>query len=488
MRPRLTALFLFCALVFAGHVHAQVQVGSKKFTEAVLLGEIATQYLRAADSAAEHRSELGGTRVLWSALKRGDIDVYAEYTGTLREEIFAGRELATPEALAAALGEQGIVMSAPLGFANNYALAMPGKRSEALKIQSISDLHAHPDLNLGFSNEFMDRADGWTGLLRRYDLPQSPRGLDHDLAYRAIAAGEIAVTDVYSTDAEIDYYDLKLLNDDRDFFRDYRAVWLIREDLAPVATAALQRLSGAIDDKKMRRMNAEAKIQRVPAPQVAAEFLQQTFDIAPQVAAKSTVTPLLRYTLDHLFLVAVSLGCAIVIAIPLGLLAAITPWLRQPILAVVGVLQTIPSLALLVIMVPLLGIGALPAIVALFAYSLLPIVRNTVTGITGIAPGLRESAEALGLPLMARLRRVYLPLALPSILAGIKIAAVINVGTATLAALIGAGGYGQPILTGIRLDDTGLILLGAVPAALMALAVQGLFDLAERWLVPRSLR
>ena len=111
-----------------------------------------------------------------------------------------------------------------------------------------------------------------------------------------------------------------------------------------------------------------------------------------------------------------------------------------------------------------------------------------MTGVTGIAPGLRESAEALGLPLIARVRRVYFPLALPSILAGIKIAAVINVGTATLAALIGAGGYGQPILTGIRLDDTGLILLGAVPAAVMALAVQGLFDLAERWMVPRGLR
>jgi osmoprotectant transport system permease protein len=124
----------------------------------------------------------------------------------------------------------------------------------------------------------------------------------------------------------------------------------------------------------------------------------------------------------------------------------------------------------------------------LFLYSLLPIVRNTHAGLVGIPPALRESAAALGLPPMRRLRTVELPLALGSILAGVKIAAVINVGTATLAALIGAGGYGQPILTGIRLDDIGLILEGAVPAAILALLVQGVFELVERMLTPRGLR
>ncbi len=157
---------------------------------------------------------------------------------------------------------------------------------------------------------------------------------------------------------------------------------------------------------------------------------------------------------------------------------------------VVGVadLQTIPSLALLVFMIPLLGIGAAPAIGALFLYGLLPIVRNTHAGLLGIPVGLRESAQALGLPPRARFFRIELPLATPSILAGIKTSAVINVGTATLGALIGAGGYGEPILTGIRLDDQALILSGAIPAALLALLVQGLFELCERYLVPRGLR
>ena len=150
-------------------------------------------------------------------------------------------------------------------------------------------------------------------------------------------------------------------------------------------------------------------------------------------------------------------------------------------------IQTIPSLALLVFMIPWLGIGPSPALVALFLYSLLPIVRNTATGLRDIPASLRESAEALGLPPRARLLRIELPMASRAILAGIKTAAVINVGTATIGALIGAGGFGQPILTGIRRDDVFMILTeGAIPAAVLALAVQGAFDLAERFLVPRG--
>jgi osmoprotectant transport system permease protein len=192
--------------------------------------------------------------------------------------------------------------------------------------------------------------------------------------------------------------------------------------------------------------------------------------------------------LEHLVLVGISLSLAIVVSIPLGILAARRQRLGHVILGVVGILQTIPSLALFVFMIPLLGIGGPPAIVALFLYSLLPIVRNTYAGLKDIPPAIIESAQALGLPGRARLRIVELPLAGRAILAGIKTSAVINVGTATLSALIGAGGYGQPILTGIRLDDIGLILQGAVPAAVLALLVQGLFELIERGLLPRGLR
>jgi osmoprotectant transport system permease protein len=226
----------------------------------------------------------------------------------------------------------------------------------------------------------------------------------------------------------------------------------------------------------------------VPEGVVAADFARAAFGAAAPVEQESVLASVLRHTREHLALVAISLGAAIALAIPLGIASVRYARLGQVILSVTGLIQTIPALALLVFMIPPLGIGAPPAIAALFLYSLLPIVRNTHAGLNDIPDSLRESAEALGLPSGARLRRIELPLASRSILAGVKTSAVINIGTATLGALIGAGGYGQPILTGIRLDDVGLILQGAVPAALLALVVQGAFELAERGLVPRGLR
>jgi len=226
----------------------------------------------------------------------------------------------------------------------------------------------------------------------------------------------------------------------------------------------------------------------VTEPRIASEFLAVTLGVVTEVAEDTALQALIRNTIDHLWLVGISLAAAILLAIPLGIFAARKPGLGQTILAVVGVIQTIPSLALLVFMIPVLGIGGPPAMMALFLYSLLPIVRNTYSGLTDIPKPLLESAEAWGLPASARLRLVELPTASRTILAGIKTSAVINVGTATLGAIIGAGGYGQPILTGIRLDDLNLILQGAVPAAVLALLVQGGFELAERIVVPKGLR
>lgn len=486
---RALAALMLAALALPVWAAKPVEVGSKKFTESVILGEITTQLLKAEGVAANHREQLGGTRVLWSALLKGDIDVYPEYTGTLRNEIFSGRKLPTLAALRTALAKHGVKMTAPLGFNNTYALGMKQALARHLHVRSISDLKAHPNLTFGFSNEFMDRADGWPGLKRYYGLPQTDvRGLDHDLAYRGLEAGTIQVTDLYSTDAEIAYYHLRTLKDDRGYFPDYQAVLLYRSDLSADAAAVLERLQGTIDEATMRRMNAQAKIQRESEQQVAAGFLRKHFEVTTSARAAGFWRRLWQRTLEHLTLVAISLSAAIVFAVPLGVLAWLRPRSGQVILSAVGIVQTIPALALLVFMIPLLGIGGPPAIVALFLYSLLPIVRNTYAGLHDIPTPVLESARALGLPPGARLRLVQLPLAARSILAGIKTSAVINIGTATLGALIGAGGYGQPILTGIRLDDTGLILQGAVPAALLALAVQGLFELAERVVVPKGLR
>jgi osmoprotectant transport system permease protein len=491
MRCLLGALILLLGsgLLPAPTQAAPVRIGSKQFTESVILGELALAGAREAGVEAVHRRELGGTRILWRALLDGEIDAYPEYTGTLTQELLKGLPAdADIASLRARLKPLGIGITDSLGFSDSYAIGMRADEAARLGIEDISDLRQHPGLRFGFSNEFMDRGDGWPGLRQRYGLPQTKvSGLDHALSYRAVASGAVDAIDLYSTDAEIPYYHLRTLRDDRHYFPRYEAVYLYRLALdrsAPAFVGTLRKLAGSIDEDAMRAMNARVKLRGVKENVVAADFL----GIRAHDQGGGVWAQLLQRSVEHLRLVAISLGLAILLAVPLGIWAARRRHLGQWLIGLTGILQTVPSLAMFVFMIPLLGIGTWPAIAALFLYSLLPIVRNTHAGLVGIAPELRESAAALGLPPGVRLRRVELPLATRSILAGIKTAAVINVGTATLAALIGAGGYGQPILTGIRLDDMGLILQGAVPAAVLALLVQGLFELVERWLTPRGLR
>ena len=484
-------------VVWAGPVcaaePAPVTVGSKKFTEAVVLAEIGARLLEAEGFEAPHERQLGGTRILWSALRGAEIDAYPEYTGTIAAELLGGQVEPTDlEGMRRALASRGVQMSQPLGFDNTYALGMRRAQAERLGVESISDLTAHPELELAFSNEFIEREDGWPAIRAAYRLPQEGgRGLDHDLAYRAIATGEVDVIDLYATDAEIEQYDLRVLEDDRGVFPPYQAVWLWRADLgerAPGAPGALRRLEGQIDAARMVQMNAAAKIQKEPPGRIAARFVREELGVEASAGdsarERGRLARIGQRTLEHLLLVGVSLLVAIAVAVPLGVAAHRRRRAGRVILGAVGVAQTMPSLALLVLMIPAFGIGDLPALVALSLYALLPIVRNTHAGLQDIPDELIESARALGLSPWARLRRVELPLAGRSILAGIKTAAVIDVGTATLGALIGAGGYGQPILTGIRLDDMQMVVLeGALPAALMALAVQGVFDGVERWWV-----
>ena len=492
---RFTIKIFTMALLIFYSAYAQenytVKIGSKKFTESVIIGDIAADLCKRVNKNVEHLKELGGTRILWDALLKGDIDIYPEYTGTIKQEIFSGKINSDSE-LIRSLSKLNIKMSSTLGFNDTYTIGMKKKQAEKLNIGKISDLKEHPDLKFGFSNEFMDRKDGWPGLKRAYQLPQqNVRGLDHDLAYRGLESGDIDLIDLYSTDAEIDYYDLKVLKDDEHFFPDYKAVFLYRTDLekkAPKTLHQILKLENSISETSMIKMNEEVKIGGKKESNVAAEFIKNTFGIPSKYQPETFWDRLIKNTKQHLFLVLVSLLAAILISIPLGILAFRKKKFGKIILSVVGIIQTIPSLALLVFMIPLLGIGSWPAIVALFLYSLLPIVRNTYSGLQDILENLRESASAIGLPDRAKLRLIELPLASRSILSGIKTSAVINVGTATLGALIGAGGYGQPILTGIRLDNISLILEGAIPAAVLALLVQGFFDSLEKVIVPKGLR
>jgi osmoprotectant transport system permease protein len=471
-------------LLASGPLCAQpLVIGSKEFTESVILGEIATQLLQSGGIEAIHRRELGGTRILWSALERGDIDAYPDYTGTVLTELLGADPSSSRAELDRLLAARGMRASTPIGFNNTYVLGMRRTHARALNVRRISDLRAHPELRFGFSNEFLQRADGWPGLRTHYRLEAADvRGLGHALAYRGLQRKALDVIDLYSTDAEIRYYDIEPLEDDAAYFPRYDAVFLYRADAPEVLETALNRLHGRIDEPRMVAMNARAKLEHVPETRVAAEFLHEQFGVSTHIVQVTRAQRLWQRTAEHLAMVASSLAAAVVIAIPLGILAYTRPMIGSWLLGATSVLQTLPALALLVLLIPWFGVGYAPAIVALFLYSLLPILRNTHAGLASIPADLRESAIALGLPFAARLARVELPLAMPAIMAGIKTAAVINVGTATLGALIGAGGYGQPILTGIRLDNMSMILEGAVPAALLALAVQGVFTLIEHGL------
>lgn len=473
-----------------------IVVGSKKFTEAVVLGEVLKLSLEHEGLRVQHKSELGGTRILWSALLSGDIDAYVEYTGTISEEILKG-QFSSFEDLQSKLAKFGVGVMPPLGFNNTYALGMKRTEAEKLGIQKISDLKNHSKLKMGFSEEFRLRPDGWAGITRRYHLAQSKvRGLDHDIAYRAMESGDIQITDLYSTDAEIAYYDLLVLQDDLNFFPRYEALVLYRLERGsaePKFLEALRRLSGAISEKMMIEMNRRAKIDKVESHLVAADFLNETFNLKTEQRVENRSERILVRSKEHLKLVFISLFFAILVAVPLGVMAEKFTIFGRSIMWTVGVIQTIPALALLVILIRplnwmgLSGIGDTPALIALFLYSLLPIVRSTHTGFQQIPFVLRETASVLGFRANTRLFQIELPLALPSILSGIKTASVMSVGFATLGALVGAGGYGQPILTGVRLDDYGLILEGAVPSAILALVVQQFFDVLERWLVSPGL-
>jgi len=311
------------------------------------------------------------------------------------------------------------------------------------------------------------------------------RSLEHTLAYLALDKGQIDLTDAYSTDPKIVQNDLVLLRDDRDFFPQYQAVFLYRLNADPRLPQALGTLAGTLDANRMSRLDAVAESTRDYA-QAADQYFRRT----NLSESRSLASNLTHWTGRHLLLVALSLSASILVGLPLGIRASRPGWLSETILGATGMVQTVPSLALLALLVsiPFLGISPLTAIIALFLYGLLPIVRNTASGLQDIPRPVRESAEALGLEPRARLVKIFLPLASRSILAGIKTSAVINVGTATLAALIGAGGLGEPILSGLNLNDRNLILEGAVPAALLALLVQAAFTFLDRLLIPKGLR
>ncbi len=458
-------------------------VGSKNFSESYLLGEILARLLEEEGFVVEHRFGLGGTLVCYEALLAGEIDLYMEYTGTLEQVILKGSRLDPDiDGLNRRVDDRLQVLDS-LGFNNAYVLTLKESLAEQLGIKNISDLVKHPDLSFAFSLEFMHREDGWPGLAQTYNLPHRPSGIDHGLAYQAIDEGMIDLTDAYSTDGDLERYALRMLIDDLDYFPKYYSVPFARRSLPDAALAQIQKLAGLIDNDHMRRLSAEVLIEGKSFARVAEDFLVASGLVVEQDVNESFWPSIGKNTLVHLKLTTIALVLGVMVGLPVGILVHRRRNLARILVYFAGLLQTVPSIALLALMIPLFGIGEVPAIIALFLYSILPVLRNTITALITIDPLLKRVAEAIGLTKRQQLFHVLVPLALPNILSGIRIAAIISIGTATLAAFIGAGGLGEPIVTGLALNDTNLIMQGAIPAACLAILVELLFEWLERLLV-----
>lgn len=492
-----------------------VIVASKPFGESYILCEMFAQLLEARGLRVDRRPGLGATEIAFAALRTNAIDVYPEYTGTGLLAILGDTTRRTPADAFAHVSREfeqrfGVRWLPPLGFENTYAISVRRETATRYALRTLSDLaRVAPSLRAGFTADFIGRADGLPGLSRAYGLRfREVRPLLAAVKYRAVAAGDVDVIDGYSTDGLIARYDLVVLEDDRRFFPPYQAAALVSPALqrdVPRAVAALTELSERIDEPAMRALNRRLEVDGAAVAAVARDALDSLGLVAAGPGASPAPTAerrparrsfiramvddrvaLGRRTARHLLLSSVSLLLAALVAIPLGLVLERRRRWAEPLVRATGLLQTIPGIALLAFMIPVLGIGIVPALAALFAYSLYPIVRNTYSGVRDADPAAVSAAHALGMTPRQVLRYVRLPLAAPTIMAGVRTAAVINVGTATLAAFIGAGGLGEPIVTGLALSDTGLILSGAIPAALLALAVDLVLGVCERVVRPRG--
>ena len=491
-----------------------VIVASKPFGESFLLCEMFAQLLEAHGIAVTRRPGLGATEVAFAALRRDAIDVYPEYTGTgllailhdsLADSIAHDPRAAYEHVARVFMARYGVRWLPPLGFQNTYAIAIRRGTADRYHIRTLSDLAREGQhLVAGFTADFIGRADGLPGLTRVYGLHlRNVRPLAPAVKYQALAAAAVDVVDGYSTDGLVARYDLVTLIDDRHFFPPYQAAALVGPRLArenPGAIATLTLLSDRLSEMRMRNLNRRVEVDGEDVHRVAADALADLGLIHGRVGGVESPPRdgnigFWRYlwqrhallgslTLRHLLLVAVSLGAALLVAIPLGLGLERARSIAEPTVRVLGAIQTIPSIAMLAFMIPLLGIGTAPALVALWLYALYPIARNTYTGVRDADTEAVEAAEALGATPSQRLLMVRLPLAAPVIMAGVRTAAVITVGAATLAAFIGAGGLGEPIVAGLALADTRMVLSGALPAAALALIVDGALALVERVLTP----
>lgn len=491
-----------------------IVVGSKSFAESYVLGEVFALALEDAGYSVDRRLGLGETELVFRAMIAGEIDVYPEYTGTgllamLGEQAQGGRAAVLRRVSAEFEARWGLRWLPPLGFQNDYAMALRPATADSLGLRTLSDLErAAPGIVGGFSPGFIGRPDGLPGLEARGIRFAEARALLQAVKYQALTQNEVDIIDGYSTDGAVARYGLVVLRDDMAFFPPYDAAPLAGPGLYaehPGAVLALSRLAGWIGEAAMMRANERVELAGTPAREAARLLLEEIGFLDRGVSTTAPAaegggrlsfpqrlwhdrTALASQAVRHLLLVLGSLGAAVLVALPAGLALERRRQWAEPALRLASLLQTIPGIALLAFMIPVFGIGAAPAVAALFLYSLLPILRNTYTGLVEAAPDAVGAGRALGMTEWQLLKNIRLPLAAPVVMAGIRTAAVINVGTATLAAFVGAGGLGDPIVAGLALSDPAMTVSGAAPAAAMALLVDYGLSHAQAVVAPKGIR
>ncbi len=482
--PGLTLL-----LVIAATAQAEpVVIGSKLFAESYILAEASAQLLESRGYEVQRRFGLNGTKIAYEALQNGAIDFYPEYTGTITEVILTRPELKELDEIRTALDAIDLTLLEPLGFNNSYAIAASTESSERYSLQQISDIADAPPLRIALPHEFMNRTDGWPGLKEHYGIERPADGIDHSLAYEAINSDQVDIITVYTSDGQIVQSDLIILDDDLDFFPEYFAAFLTRKNVDKEILDIVALLSGRLNDQRMRELNLAVLDPEVSYAEIANGFLRDEGLVTTTEQGPGFYGDLLRNTQRHLKLTLIALAFAIVTGVGIASIVYPNKRLADAFLYLTGLMQTVPSIALLALLIPLVGVGQTPAIIALFLYSLLPIARSTITAMLAIPPGYRQVAAAMAMTRGQEMKFVLMPLAMPHVIAGIRTAAVISIGTATLAAFIGAGGLGDPIVTGLALNDTRLILQGAIPAAVLAILTEILFGFVERSLVVPHMR
>jgi osmoprotectant transport system permease protein len=472
-------LFCFSLAVFGSVSIAEnlpARVGSKVFTEGYILAEILAVQSEKNNFTVDRRGGLGATGVTEAAMKNREIDLIVDYTGNVAKTFLNHHGAITVVDMNIRLKPLGFEVSKSLGFNNTFALAVKRAWSEKNQIFTISDLRKMKSLKAAFTPEFANRAENWVDLKKAYTLNQvSVLEMDHQLAYEAIKNGAVELMEAYSTDAKLKEYDLVTLKDDLDFFPNYDAVimtHLLWKDKNPTQWQVLKQLEGKISAQTMIALNSEADLEKKSFNQIASKFL----NIEPTSNTNAVIRELLSATREHLVLVLVPVFLALLCGLPLAYLAYKLPRLQAGIGAIASLFQTVPSLAFLALLIPVFGIGTFPAIIVLALYALLPIFISSLQGFNAIPASTHLVCHSLKLRPLFRFQKIELALAWPGILSGIQTALIATVATATLAALVGAGGYGKKIIAGLAVNDTNIILAGAIPAALLALAFQLIFQ------------